>query len=84
MSPAAVAAGLREHPLVDDARVRLMRPDEGTRLKAFVVPAAEITDERRAELERWLRTTFSAPERPTALTFGPALPRTAAGKDADW
>lgn len=38
VSPAHVAQVLRRHPRVRDASVRLMRPDEGLRLKAFVVP----------------------------------------------
>lgn len=36
--PGYVADVLRLHPRVQDASVRLMRPDEGHRLKAFVVP----------------------------------------------
>ncbi|OEZ95367.1 long-chain-fatty-acid--CoA ligase [Duganella sp. HH101] len=36
--PAQVAALLARHPAVRAAHVRLMRPDEGARLKAFVVP----------------------------------------------
>ncbi|WP_197065244.1 AMP-binding protein [Massilia sp. 9096] len=36
--PAYVADVLKLHPRVLDATVRMMRPDEGRRLKAFVVP----------------------------------------------
>lgn len=82
--PAAVAERLRAHPLVTDCRVRLQRPEEGRRLKAFVVPAAPVTAEARADLDAWTRAHFPAPERPVALAFGPSLPLSPAGKDADW
>ncbi|MCC2955413.1 AMP-binding protein [Massilia sp. IC2-477] len=83
--PAYVADVLRMHPHVNDATVRAMRPDEGQRLKAFVVPrpgaqAASL----RAELDAWIAERLSTPERPAAWTFGSALPRQASGKLADW
>jgi 4-coumarate--CoA ligase (photoactive yellow protein activation family) len=86
--PAYVADVLRMHPRVADAAVRLMRPDEGRRLKAFVVPvpvAEEATqDALRAELLDWCAERLTAAERPTAVTFGERLPRQASGKPADW
>jgi 4-coumarate--CoA ligase (photoactive yellow protein activation family) len=86
--PAYVADVLRMHPRVADAAVRLMRPDEGRRLKAFVVPvpvAEEATqDALRAELLDWCAERLTAAERPTAVTFGERLPRQASGKSADW
>jgi long-chain acyl-CoA synthetase len=92
--PAYVADVLKMHPRVLDAAVRLMRPDEGRRLKAFVVPRplpdgdAGARDARDAglgdELAAWLAQRLSAPERPAAFSFGARLPRQASGKPADW
>ncbi len=85
VDPAAIAARLRAHPLVADAAVRLMRPEEGTRLKAFVVPAEGVGEEEaRAVLGDWIAGHLTAPERPVALTFGPRLPAGPMGKRADW
>lgn len=82
---AYVAEVLAMHPAVAEAAVRLMRPDEGTRLKAFVVacPGADV-DGLRAELPAWAAARLSTPERPVAYTFGARLPRQASGKPADW
>lgn len=76
---------LRLHDVADCA-VRLMRPDEGTRLKAFVVPAAGAPPEPelRARLTAWINQNLHAAERPKALSFGPALPVGELGKPADW
>ncbi|VXB05408.1 4-coumarate--CoA ligase [Massilia sp. 9I] len=83
--PAYVADVLRMHPMVEDAAVRLMRPDEGQRLKAFVVPRGEAeTATLRAELDAWIAERLSTPERPAAWSFGPALPRQSSGKLSDW
>lgn len=83
--PARVRQVLLEHPEVADAAVRLMRPDEGARLKAFVVPRAG-TDgaDLMRRLRGWTDSRLAAPERPKALTAGPQLPRNAMGKLADW
>jgi long-chain acyl-CoA synthetase len=97
--PAYVADVLKMHPRVLDATVRLMRPDEGRRLKAFVVPRAapgsnapagfgdgdENEDAALGEaLAAWVAARLSAPECPAAFTFGARLPRQASGKPADW
>ena len=83
--PAYVADVLALHPQVKEAAVRLMRPDEGRRLKAFVVaqPGADV-HLLRTELPGWTAERLTAPERPVAWTFGPRLPRQASGKPADW
>jgi 4-coumarate--CoA ligase (photoactive yellow protein activation family) len=83
--PAYVAEVLAMHPDVRDVAVRLMRPDEGNRLKAFVVarPEADV-DALRAGLPGWAADRLTTPERPVAWTFGPRLPRQASGKPADW
>jgi 4-coumarate--CoA ligase (photoactive yellow protein activation family) len=86
--PAYVAEVLGMHPGVKEAAVRLMRQDEGRRLKAFVVPtdaAAEAGLEAlRSELLEWCAARLSTPERPAAISFGERLPRQASGKPADW
>jgi long-chain acyl-CoA synthetase len=86
--PERVRQVLLEHPLVEDAAVRLMRPDEGVRLKAFVVPrdgagagaGAAFTQDLRA----WMDVRLAPMERPKAITLGQQLPRGALGKSADW
>jgi len=86
--PSYVAEVLCMHPRVAEASVRLMRPDEGRRLKAFVVPAEGADPERcdalREELLAWCAERLSTAERPAALSFGERLPRQASGKPADW
>lgn len=88
--PARVERVLGEHPGVAACRVRLMRPEEGERLKAFVVPALGATRDEgwearlRAALDEHCRAHLAAVERPRALSFGPALPVNAMGKPADW
>jgi long-chain acyl-CoA synthetase len=84
--PGYVADVLKLHPAVLDASVRAMRPDEGQRLKAFVVLHEGITGDAalRAALQDWLGERLSAPECPAAYTFGPGVPRGASGKLADW
>jgi 4-coumarate--CoA ligase len=89
--PGYVTDVLRMHPRVEDASVRPMRPDEGRRLKAFVVPRGAVPEEGgeaaaalRAELGAWVAERLSTPERPAAWSFGSALPRQASGKLSDW
>jgi 4-coumarate--CoA ligase (photoactive yellow protein activation family) len=83
--PAYVADVLAQHPDVREAAVRLMRPDEGRRLKAYVVarPDADVAA-LRAGLLAWAAQRLAPPECPVAWTFGPRLPRQASGKPADW
>ncbi|WP_426174306.1 AMP-binding enzyme [Massilia sp. TWR1-2-2] len=84
--PLRVAALLAAHPLVAEAAVRLMRADEGNRLKAFVVPAPHVSNTAQLArvLEAWAEQTLAVPERPRAFSFGASLPRGAAGKQCDW
>lgn len=84
--PDRISALLREHPAVKDAAVRLMRPEEGSRLKAFVVPhdAGVDTNLLQRELSEWTNARLTAAERPKAYTFGRNLPRAAVGKLCDW
>ena len=83
--PAQVAALLRRHPAVREAQVRLMRADEGQRLKAFIVAA----DTAHAaalpgQLAAWVRTRLPAAARPVSFTLGAALPTGPQGKPMDW
>lgn len=84
--PEHVASVLKRHPGVREACVRLMRPDEGTRLKAFVVPADASADgpSLAALLHAWSREALSAAERPVSLTLGDSLPVGSNGKPRDW
>lgn len=84
--PAQVAARLLEHPRVAEAAVRLMRPEEGHRLKAFIVPSADVSDTQQLalELNAWIDIHLTVPQRPRALRFGAHLPAKSDGKSADW
>lgn len=84
--PSDVAARLREHPAIREAAVRAMRPEEGSRLKAFIVPREDPSSSRHlvAELTEWCNTHLAVAERPKSFTFGECLPRGALGKLADW
>lgn len=84
--PAGIAERLQSLPEVAAAAVRLMSPAEGERLKAFIVPAEgyDNSEGLEARLHVWCTQNLTAPERPKAFTFGPALPYTAMGKQSDW
>ena len=84
--PARVREVLKRHPAVHDAAVRLMRPEEGSRLKAFVVPRPGIAPDERlsTQLQRWTEAELTTAERPKAIRLGLQLPVTASGKPADW
>ena len=83
--PERVAGVLREHPGVAEAAVRLMRPDEGERLKAFVVPqSGHDPNALLAELWPYLDARLMPAERPKSIVFGPRLPQGPLGKLADW
>lgn len=84
--PFHVADIIREHPAVKDCAVRLMRPDEGVRLKAFIVPEAEalLHDFSGREFKAWLRERLKSAEMPRSITVGDALPVAATGKSCDW
>jgi 4-coumarate--CoA ligase (photoactive yellow protein activation family) len=84
--PERVAELLRRHPGVAAAAVRLMRPDEGERLKAFIVPDPPDADPAalRDSLWAWIDARLTAPERPKSIQIGPDLPAGGLGKSADW
>jgi long-chain acyl-CoA synthetase len=82
--PERVRQVLLSHPLVEDAAVRLMRPNEGIRLKTYVVPRPGAGAGFAEELRAWIDARLAPLERPKAITLGPQLPRGALGKPADW
>jgi long-chain acyl-CoA synthetase len=88
--PSRVAELLGSHRMVESCSVRLMRPEEGDRLKAFIVPRGEGTDLKssteslRRELDQWCAEHLAPAERPKSWSFGPSLPQGAMGKNADW
>jgi long-chain acyl-CoA synthetase len=50
-----------------------------------VVPRqASDPDGLRRDLDAWCRLRLAVPERPRAITLGPSLPVTRAGKPGDW
>lgn len=85
--PEKVAAAIRTHPHVRDCAVRLMRPEEGTRLKAFIVsdlPPAEAAAFFGRPFRDWLAENLATAERPKRIRLGGELPRNSMGKSADW
>lgn len=83
--PEKVADRIRSHPMVRSCAVRLMRPEEGQRLKAFIVLRDKNRlDDFRRDIRSWLAQRLSASEIPKSLTYGTVLPKNDMGKDADW
>lgn len=85
--PQRIAAKLAALPQVKAAKVRLMRPDEGDRLKAFILPqpdSAADPEQLIQYLHQWCATHLMDPERPRIFTLGSQLPVNAMGKDCDW
>lgn len=84
--PAKVADVMRSCPVVHDCAVRLMRPEEGERLKAFIVLAEGFTTAERPEevLRNWAAQNLQPFERPAAFRFGRSLPVNEMNKSADW
>jgi len=81
--PEKVKSELLKHPGVRECAVRMMRPDEGSRLKAFIVWENGMASDHRA-LREWLRDRVNRAEIPGAWTSGEALPKNAMGKIQDW
>ena len=82
--PKQVEKVLAAHPAVKECRVRLMRPEEGERLKAFIVLNEGYTPEHLGIIRTYLSQHLTVHEFPRSFTFGPKLPQTPLGKDADW
>ncbi len=83
--PEYVAKILTEHACVELCSVRLMRPEEGQQLKAFIVlKTGHTEDTARKELRAHAKQYLKVEEQPVRFTFGLDLPRSAIGKPADW
>jgi len=83
--PEYVAKKIIEHKDIETCAVRMMSPEEGNRLKAFIVPKdRQISDEKQFELKKWIRNTLSSVERPAAIIFGHELPKNEMGKLKDF
>ena len=83
--PQHVAAVLEKHEGVCKCLVRLMRPDEGYRLKAFIVPQAGWGErELRESLVNFARKHLDDVQRPAHYFFGDGIPRGPMGKPTDW
>ncbi|SIN80433.1 AMP-binding enzyme [Halodesulfovibrio marinisediminis] len=84
--PDRVRQVILEHSDIVECAVRLMRPEEGNRLKAYIVPNAECRDwkQLKKDLHAWCRERCSVAELPKKISIGSELPRNSMGKLADW
>jgi 4-coumarate--CoA ligase (photoactive yellow protein activation family) len=84
--PQKVEAVIKTHAAVDDAAVRLMRPDEGERLKAFIVlkKGQKESEALLKSLRAFMTANLTVHEVPRRITFGPEIPLTDFGKKKDW
>lgn len=83
--PQKVERVLKSFPPVADAAVRKMRPEEGDRLKAFVVLKPGFEEEPALlDLREFMKQNLTAHEMPRHITFGPRVPHTPFGKKKDW
>jgi len=83
--PAHVCKILETHSMVKHCLVRLMRADEGNRLKAFIVPSVNMDEKMlRNEISSFIKSNFNKSERPVSITLGKELPRNIIGKLSDW
>lgn len=82
------------HPLIKDAAIRMMRPEEGARLKAFIVlnenaeSGSKLNDLQvqriYEEIEHYINKNFTTAERPKSITYGLKIPVNKMGKSSDW
>jgi 4-coumarate--CoA ligase (photoactive yellow protein activation family) len=83
--PMQIAQRLAVLPGVQQAWVRLMQPQEGQRLKAWIQPEDGVGEAHlRSQLLAWIERELSVPERPRHLTFSPLPPVNELGKAQDW
>ena len=83
--PLHIGSVLEKHEGVQQCLVRLMRPDEGYRLKAFIVPQPGFDEQvLRKSLMVFARKHLTNPQRPASYTFGKDIPRGLTGKPTDW
>ena len=82
--PKRVETVLSAHPAVKACRVRLMRPEEGERLKAFIVLNDGYSPGHLGIIRTYLGQRLTVHELPRSFTFGNELPVSSMEKDADW
>ncbi len=87
--PSKVRGILMKHDMVKECLVRLMRKEEGNRLKAFIIPNSYDNgsfDELkiRKSLREYMLKNLTSPEIPSSITFGKELPQNIIGKPTDW
>lgn len=84
--PSRVRQAILSHDAVADCAVRLMRPEEGNRLKAFVVLKRGVSGDSELvqSLQAHLAARLTVLEQPRSIVIGADLPRNEMGKLADW
>ena len=84
--PARVERCILESGLVAECAVRLMHPDQGDRLKAFIVTHQGQTPDptMKDQLNAFLASQLGPLELPRSITYGDKLPCTPMGKLMDW
>lgn len=82
---------LKAHPLIKDISVRMMLPEEGARLKAFIVlkdSKEKQSDSNKAfilkDIQHFINNHLETSERPKSITFGINIPKNKMGKHCDW
>lgn len=84
--PERVRSLLLEHPGVAECAVRLMRPEEGDRLKTLIVPQDKqcAPDTLLADIRHWAKEKLTPYEVPGSWKTTRKLPTNAMGKLQDW
>lgn len=85
---------LMKHPLIKESVVRMMKPEEGVRLKAFIVLKDDVESGNKVselnvqlichEIECFINKSFTIAERPKSITYGLKIPVNKMGKNSDW
>lgn len=83
--PKHVSEIIEKHPDVKVCLIRLMTPDEGFKLKAFIVPYGDIDVEKmHADLVVYLCDKLDEHHFPGSFTFGDYVPVGTFGKPPNW
>ncbi len=83
--PEYVEKILNAHEAINACSVRLMRPEEGYQLKAFIILERGYDENiMRKELRNYVKQNLKIEEQPARFDFGTDLPRSSIGKPADW